>query len=195
MPALQLDIGIEEEETAEATNEFSGSSFKMINFIIDVPVRLDHILARSGDPWVLQSGSICYLGCEFQVVDQETAYLNEQGENSHAKYKVRQAERVSDRLMWGLLRERRRRGDTRAPRSLRMARKPRAVSKLDRAHGQSLPAAPVPPRRKARPPRPELPVALQARMPPPTHEPVPLDPADYLSEEDSLMQASPISRE
>ena len=194
VPALQLDIGIEDEEDAELRNEFSGSSYRMINFIIDVPVRLDHMLARSGDPWVLQSGSICYLGCEFQVLDQETAYLNEQGENSHAKYKVRQAERVSDRLMWGLLRERRRRGDTRAPRSLRMARKPRAVSKLDRAHGRSTPAAPVP-RRKPRPPRPELPVALQVSVPGPPREPVLASPADYLSEEDSLLQASPVTRE
>lgn len=188
LSALQVDIGVEEEEEEELRNEFSGSTYRMINFIIDVPVRLDHILDRAGDPWLLQSGSIVYVGCEFQVVDQETAYLNEQGENSHRKYKKRQAERVSDRLMWGLLRERRRENGAGRPQgSPRMARKPRQRSKLDQIHN-SAPAAVAPDApRTARPPRPELPpmAAFTASMP---AMPAVVLPDDYVNEEDSLLR-------
>ena len=187
LPALQVDTGLETDEDPDVHNEFSGSSYRMINFIIDVPIRLDHILDRVGDPWLLQSGSIVYVGCEFQVVDQETAYLNEQGENSHRKYKSRQAERVSDRLMWGLLRERRRNGGRRPEGSLRLARKPRTLSKLDKNH-RSGPAAPAPEApRVARPPRPQLPV-----MAPPTtslpHLPAVNVPAGFVNEDDSLLR-------
>lgn len=166
--ALQVDIGIEQAEAFENENEFSGSSYKMINFIVDVPVRLDHLLSRAGDPWMLQKGSIAYVGCEFQVVDQETAYLNEKGENSHSRYKARQQEKVSERLMWGLLKERRRRGDTRPPRAASLARRPPAVSPMEIAHGvaTSGPDHPKPAGvRVARPPRPALPpvVALEER--------------------------------
>jgi uncharacterized protein (TIGR04552 family) len=106
LDALQVDADIEKsiaDDAGPVGNEFSGSSYRMINFIIDVPVRLDHLLGRSGDPWLLQKGSIVYVGCEFQVVDQETAFINEQGDNAHSSYKGRQQDRVASRLMWGLL--------------------------------------------------------------------------------------------
>ncbi len=161
--ALQVDPSLEGDDGATTDNEFSGSTYRMINFIVDVPVRLDHLLTRAGDPWMLQKGSIAYVGCEFQVVDQETAYLNEQGENSHARYKARQQERVTDRLMWGLLKERRDR-DPRPPRrTTRKNRRPAAPSPLEIAQGAaatdpnlSKPGA----RRTARPPRPALPPVL-----------------------------------
>jgi uncharacterized protein (TIGR04552 family) len=186
LPALQVDIGVEGEEEAELRNEFSGSSYRMINFIIDVPVRLDHILNRAGDPWLLQSGSIVYVGCEFQVVDQETAYLNEQGENSHRKYKARQSERVSDRLMWGLLTESRRSGDRRPEAGLRLARKPRTMSKLEQNH-HSTPAKAAPSPRTARPPNPQLPVmeAYTASVP---RMPAVRLPEDLINEEDSMLR-------
>jgi uncharacterized protein (TIGR04552 family) len=187
LPALQVDIGIEGAEDAELRNEFSGSTYRMINFIIDVPVRLDHILDRAGDPWLLQTGSIVYVGCEFQVVDQETAYLNEQGENSHRKYKSRQAERVSDRLMWGLLRERRRNGERRPEGSLRLARKPRTMSKLEQNH-HSTPAVAAPAAPRApRPPRPQLPAMPIDTRSLPSMPAVRL-PGDFLTEEDSLLR-------
>ncbi len=130
LEALQVDVGIEESEWGEV-NEFSGHNYRMINFIVDVPVRLDHLVSRSGDPWMLQKGSIIYVACEFQIVDQETAWLNERGENSHRRYKLRQREKVGERLMWGLLKERRRNGEERRSGSLRMARPPRSRSALE----------------------------------------------------------------
>jgi uncharacterized protein (TIGR04552 family) len=161
LAGLQVDVNHEDLDS-ESDNEFSGASYRMINFIIDVPVRLDHLLERAGDPWLLQHGSIVYVGCEFQVVDQETAYLNEQGENSHAKYKQRQRDRVSDRLMWGLLREGRNK-----PAGKGIAHPAREASPLELAMTDSHPPGTSPPKRRTpRAPRPELPL-----MPPPSDEP------------------------
>lgn len=156
LDALQVDIGVDDRDHLELENEFSGSSYRMINFIIDVPVRLDHLLRRAGDPYVLQAGSIVYVACEFQVVDQETAWLNEKGENSHNRYKLRQAERVAERLMWGKLGEQRRNTTGSA-----LARKPRAVSALEMAlDGNGTAPGSEPVRRPPRAPRPSLPAPL-----------------------------------
>ena len=150
--ALQVEIGLEEAEALAEVNEFSGNSYRMINFIVDVPVRLDHLLSRSGDPWMLQKGSIVYVACEFQIVDQETAWVNERGENSHARYKLRQREKVGERLMWGLLTERRR-GRKKNGGSLRIARPPKTRSALEMLSDEPSDAdAPVP--RAVREPRP-----------------------------------------
>lgn len=129
--ALQVDMGLEEAEAVAEMNEFSGNTYRMINFIVDVPVRLDHLLSRAGDPWMLQKGSIVYVACEFQIVDQETAWVNERGENSHARYKLRQREKVGERLMWGLLKEKRRADNGREVGSLRIARPPKTRSALE----------------------------------------------------------------
>jgi len=163
LAGLQVDVN-HEDRNGDPVNEFSGSSYRMINFIVDVPVRLDHLLERAGDPWLLQHGSIVYVGCEFQIVDQETAYLNEQGENSHANYKKRQRERVSSRLMWGLLREGRSR-----PGGKSLARPTPEASPLELAMTDSFPAGTSSPKRRdPRPPRPELP-AMPAPVDEPTH--------------------------
>ena len=42
---------------------------------------------------------------EFQIIDARTAENNESGENSHDKYKDRQAARVKARLMHGMKEE------------------------------------------------------------------------------------------
>lgn len=153
---LQVDLGIEHQDGPSGLhpNSYSGGQYRMINFIVDVPVRLDHLLGRAGDPRMLQRGCIVYIPCEFQVVDQETAYLNEQGESSHEKYKRRQRDKVGERLMWGLLRERRGRGDARGGRGARVARMPQSQSALE-VDTQSMQAIgdPTPPR-EIRPPAP-----------------------------------------
>jgi len=135
LSALQVDLDMEDsmaDESGPVGNEFSGSGYRMINFIIDVPVRLDHLLGRSGDPWLLQKGSIVYVGCEFQLVDQETAFINEQGENAHANYKGRQQDRVASRLMWGLLNDGRKQNGRRRS-SARLSRRKGPKSPLDYA--------------------------------------------------------------
>ena len=186
LAGLQVDVNHEDRDR-EPDNEFSGSTYRMINFIIDVPVRLDHLLERAGDPWLLQHGSIVYVGCEFQVVDQETAYLNEQGENSHANYKSRQRERVSNRLMWGLLPE--------GTQQLAQPSEPadsRPMSPLEVAVTESGPAVTPAPQGVPRAPQPALPA-----MPPACEEPTlvgdgplagPSAPLGFGLEEDSLLE-------
>ncbi|TVQ94390.1 MAG: TIGR04552 family protein [Deltaproteobacteria bacterium] len=79
-------------------NEFSGESYRMINFIVDYPVRVpDRYI--TGLPFEL--GRIVFVMVEFQLVDEETARLNEAGENAHALYKARQYETVFGRLVRG----------------------------------------------------------------------------------------------
>jgi uncharacterized protein (TIGR04552 family) len=79
-----------------AKNEFSGSTYRMINFIAELPVRLapEQIPADAA----LVYGRVVYVMVEFQVVDAATALQNESGENAHARYKDRQWERVKARL-------------------------------------------------------------------------------------------------
>jgi uncharacterized protein (TIGR04552 family) len=96
---LQLDFD-PEEIGATGSNEFSGPTYRVINFIADLPVRIDQFLCRvPGQENDL--GAIIFVLTEFQVMDAETARLNEAGENSHANYKARQHDRVKFRLSRG----------------------------------------------------------------------------------------------
>lgn len=81
-----------------AKNEFSGSSYRMINFICDYPVRVPD--APTG-PVSFELGKVVFVMVEFQVLDVETASMNEEGENAHQHYKNRQQQVVSRRLKRG----------------------------------------------------------------------------------------------
>jgi uncharacterized protein (TIGR04552 family) len=101
-PRLQQDIGEEEEaRKRRGLNEFSGPGYRIINFVADMPVRIDEFLGRVGDPGYSEYGAVVFCLTEFQVVDQKTAHDNETGENSHEKYKERQHLRVKARLTRG----------------------------------------------------------------------------------------------
>jgi uncharacterized protein (TIGR04552 family) len=95
---LQLDLDTEESDGAQ--NEFSGPTYRVINFVADLPVRVDQFLQRMPGADT-ELGSIIFVLTEFQVMDAETGRANEAGENSHAKYKARQHERVKFRLSEG----------------------------------------------------------------------------------------------
>ena len=103
---LQQDVGVEEREDEARghppLNEFSGPGYRIINFVADLPVRLDDFLCRLGDPSNEEYGAIAFVLTEFQVVDARTARENDAGENSHEKYKERQLARVKMRLLRGL---------------------------------------------------------------------------------------------
>jgi len=84
-------------------NEFSGPGYRVINFVADLPVRMDKFLCRTpDDPLFSENGTIVFVLTEFQIIDARTAENNESGENSHDKYKERQAARVKARLMHGM---------------------------------------------------------------------------------------------
>jgi uncharacterized protein (TIGR04552 family) len=90
------------DERTQLANEFSGASYRVINFVADLPVRVDEFLCRIPDPASADLGSIIFVLTEFQVMDAETAGKNEEGENSHQAYKERQRERVKLRLAGGV---------------------------------------------------------------------------------------------
>jgi len=94
-PELQMDLQEEEQEPEQ--NEFSGDSYKMLNFVAELPVRLPERAVDAGD------GRIAFCMVELQLVDRETALANERGENAHLRYKRRQLRRVLRRLSRGLI--------------------------------------------------------------------------------------------
>ena len=79
-------------------NPFSGASYRMINFIVDFPVRVDHLVDVRYGPML---GRTVFALVEFQVLDLETARANEEGENAHRLYKQRQRAIVEKRLKKG----------------------------------------------------------------------------------------------
>jgi uncharacterized protein (TIGR04552 family) len=95
--APQLQVGLLEEEQAPEHNEFSGDSYKVLNFVAELPVRLPERAVDVGD------GRIAFCMVELQLVDRETALANERGENAHLRYKRRQLRRVLRRLSRGLV--------------------------------------------------------------------------------------------
>jgi uncharacterized protein (TIGR04552 family) len=84
-------------------NEFSGPGYRVINFVADLPVRIDKYLCRTpDDPLFAENGTIVFVLTEFQIIDARTAENNERGDNSHDRYKERQFARVKARLMHGM---------------------------------------------------------------------------------------------
>ncbi len=106
VPQLQFDpyeaTELEWEKKKGKVNEFSGKTYRVLNFITDVPVRLDEFQREIGAIGRLEP-AIVFVPVEFQILDQETAIQNETGENSHERYKRRQQLRVLRRLSRGLV--------------------------------------------------------------------------------------------
>ena len=82
----------------EAKNEFSGASYRVINFIMDFPVPLPD----SRHAFDIELGHTVFVNVEFQVMDEQTARNNELGENAHHFYKTKQEKVVAQRLKRGL---------------------------------------------------------------------------------------------
>lgn len=80
-------------------NEFSGREYRIINFVADLPLRLERLLP----PHELTAdlSHVVFVLTEFQLADKATALQNEQGECSHEAYKQRQLDRVRARLFRG----------------------------------------------------------------------------------------------
>ncbi len=77
-------------------NEFSGPEYKIVNFVADLPLRVDRLIPRADIPADLSH--VVFVLTEFQVCDKATAIGNESGASSHDAYKQRQHERVRMRL-------------------------------------------------------------------------------------------------
>ncbi len=93
-----------ERRRSHAVNEFSGGGYRVLNLIADVPVRLDeHLCMIEGPRRIPTRPEIAFAPVEFQIIDEQTARANEEGENSHERYKRRQSLRVLRRLSRGLV--------------------------------------------------------------------------------------------
>jgi len=82
-------------------NQFSAQTYRVIHFVVDMPVRLPKRILDRAPPSSPTLGNVIFVICEFQVVDRDTEAHNELGEASHAKYKERQKKAVMRRLQLG----------------------------------------------------------------------------------------------
>lgn len=90
-----------EEQRAQQLNEFSGPTYRVINFVVDVPLRVpDEVLAKASG--IDGLGRVIFSLAEFQVVDAVSEQENQAGDNRHDRYKGRQLQRVRERLERGL---------------------------------------------------------------------------------------------
>lgn len=111
---LQTDLDAENLLTP-SQNEFSASDFKIVHFVVDLPVRLSPELLENAPPSAWSLGPVIFVLTEIQIIDRETESRNELGESSHAQYKERQKQAVMRRLKLGLEADRRTRRLTRPP--------------------------------------------------------------------------------
>ena len=94
---LQLPIDYEEKLERTRQNIFSAAGFKMINFVVDIPVRVDD-LVEDMPGYRAEWGRTVFILVEFQLMDRQTDHDNNSGENRHSLYKARQHKRVLERL-------------------------------------------------------------------------------------------------
>jgi uncharacterized protein (TIGR04552 family) len=82
-------------------NQFSAEAYRIIHFVVDMPVRIPRRILERAPPGVTTLGNVIFVICEFQIVDRDTETHNELGDASHAKYKDRQKKAVMRRLQLG----------------------------------------------------------------------------------------------
>jgi uncharacterized protein (TIGR04552 family) len=97
----EMQAGADEDYTP-SDNVFSADNYRVIHFVVDMPVRLPRKLLERAPSSAWSLGPVVFVVCEFQVIDRETESANEQGEASHAKYKDRQKKAVIRRLQLGM---------------------------------------------------------------------------------------------
>ncbi len=88
------EAGSAESEGAESPglkNEFSSDGYRSVNFVADIPLRIDDVAPEAAP-------AVVFVQTEIQVIDAETERENQRGESSHALYKKRQRQRVRQRL-------------------------------------------------------------------------------------------------
>jgi uncharacterized protein (TIGR04552 family) len=99
--AAQMNESIANDlELAHPSNEFSGPDFRVVNFVAQVPLRVDRIMPFQSRR-LTGLGPVVFGTAEFQVMDEATARRNEAGPNRHALYKRRQMVRIRERLERG----------------------------------------------------------------------------------------------
>ncbi len=99
-----------DDDLSSVDNRFTASEYRVVNFVVDMPLRVPtHTLAMA-PPAAQSLGNIVFAQTEFQVIDRETEQLNELGDASHAAYKTRQHLAVKRRLKIGSVEDPTKRG-------------------------------------------------------------------------------------
>jgi uncharacterized protein (TIGR04552 family) len=99
--ALQSPLDLEAEEM-RPFNEFSAKDYRVLNFVVDLPVRVDELLPEE-EGLSEDLGRVVFSLVEFQILDAATHARNEKGESAHHRYKRRQLKNVLRRLSRGLV--------------------------------------------------------------------------------------------
>lgn len=84
--------------TMAGQNPDSASGYRVINFVVGLPVRIYDVPGVEVPRHRALLGEVVSVLVELQVVDQESDRRNEAGENRHELYKERQMRRVYERL-------------------------------------------------------------------------------------------------
>lgn len=82
-------------------NRFSAKSYRVVHFVVDLPVRLPDEVLADAPPAARDLGAVVFVLTEFQLVDQAAETTNALGDASHDRYKERQRLAVRDRLRLG----------------------------------------------------------------------------------------------
>jgi uncharacterized protein (TIGR04552 family) len=93
--------GTLDDDLTPGDNRFSAPTYRVIQFVTDVPVRVPPHLMELAPAGSELLGPLVYMLCEFQVLDAESEAKNETGDASHDAYKQRQREAVFRRLRLG----------------------------------------------------------------------------------------------
>jgi len=96
--ALYRSIHAADGPAPKKFNEFSSDDYRSVNFVVEVPLRLDRLPSQAGRSFEPGQGRVVYAQAELQVMDRETARTNELGDNSHQQYKLRQRRAAERRL-------------------------------------------------------------------------------------------------
>jgi uncharacterized protein (TIGR04552 family) len=92
----------QDDDYTPTDNTFTAEEYRIIHFIVDMPVRLPRRILERAPASAALLGSIIFVICEFQVIDRDTEAANEHGEASHDRYKERQRKAVMRRLQLGM---------------------------------------------------------------------------------------------
>ena len=121
LPRLQLGPDFEYEDRPN-DNQFSADSYRVVHFVVDMPVHVPEQIMAQAPPAAAKLGRVIFGQTEFQVIDRETEQANEMGDASHDAYKRRQQMAVARRLKVGIENKHARR--TRSPARKRTKSKP-----------------------------------------------------------------------
>jgi uncharacterized protein (TIGR04552 family) len=102
MPRLQIDRHLED-DAEPVDNVFTSKRYRVVHFVVDMPVRLPEAILVEAPPSAWPLGRVIFVQTEFQILDQETDRQNQEGDASHAAYKARQNDAVMRRLEVGNL--------------------------------------------------------------------------------------------